>query len=519
MKPGSSARLLRRLLTNDLTLLVILALAMLVLQLLFIRRYGIFRDELYYLACSEHLAWGYVDQPPLSIALLALDRRVLGDSLFAIRLPAALAGAMTVFLTGYLTREVGGGRFAQSLAALTMLVAPVYLAISHFFSMNAFDVLLWTAAAYVFVRIVKEDSLKRWVALGVMLGLGLLNKISVLWLILGLFTALLLTPHRQALTRKGPWLAGALAGVIFLPHIVWQITHGWPTLEFIHNATTYKMAPVSVPAFFVTQWLAMNPVTAPIWLTGLFSCLFSRGGRRWRVLGYAFLTVLIILLVSGKSRPNYLSPAYPLLLAPGALAIEQYYRRKNGKWRRGAALAALILSGVVVLPFAVPVLPVADFLKYSKAIGTAPPQEEKGEKSVLPQLYADMFGWPEMVAAVARVYNRLPPADRSRCAIYASNYGEAGAIDFYGKRYGLPKAISGHNNYWLWGPRGWTGEVAILVNGCPAGLARLFANLRRADVVPGSRYSMPFERNVPIWIGRNLKIPVEQAWSKAKTYL
>jgi 4-amino-4-deoxy-L-arabinose transferase-like glycosyltransferase len=210
MKPESTARLLHRLLTSDLTLLVVLALAML-LQLLFIRQYGIFRDELYYLACSEHLAWGYVDQPLLSIALLAADRRLLGDSLFAIRLPAVLAGAMAVFLTGYLTREVGGGRFAQRLAALTMLLAPVYLAIDHYYSMNAIDVLLWTAAACVFVRVLKEDSLKRWAALGVILGLGLLNKISVLWLILGLFTALLLTPHRKALTSKDPWLAGALS--------------------------------------------------------------------------------------------------------------------------------------------------------------------------------------------------------------------------------------------------------------------------------------------------------------------
>src|SRR5262249_2757176 len=194
------------------------------------------------------------------------------------------------------------------------------------------------------------------------------------------------------------------------------------------------------------------------------------------------------------------------------LAMELFFLGRSGKRRRRAGLWTLILSGVVVSPFAVPVLPVADFLKYSKAIGTAPPQEEKGEKSVLPQLYADMFGWPGMVAAVARVYHRLPPEDRSSCAIFASNYGEAGAIDYFGKRYGLPKAISGHNNYWLWGPRGWTGEVVILVNTSPAGHERLFGSVRQVDVVR-SRYSMPYERSVPIWIGRNLKMPVEQAWS------
>src|SRR5687768_11496782 len=206
-----------------------IALATFLLHLVVIERYGIFRDELYYLACSERLTWGYVDHPPLSIAVLAAVRGLLGDSLAAIRLPAAAAHAAAVFLTSVITRELGGGRFAQALAAVAVAVAPVFLGSSHFFSMNALDLLFWALATLLLVRTLKASSRRGWLLLGVVVGLGLLNKISVLWFILGLGVGLLVTPHRKHLATPGPWLAAMAAGLLFLPHVLWQAQNGWPT--------------------------------------------------------------------------------------------------------------------------------------------------------------------------------------------------------------------------------------------------------------------------------------------------
>jgi 4-amino-4-deoxy-L-arabinose transferase-like glycosyltransferase len=234
------------------------------LHLLFLTRYGIFRDELYYLACADHMAWGYVDHPPLSIAVLWLTRAVLGDALWAIRLPPSLALAAVVGLTGWLAREVGGGKGAQALAMLAALVAPDYLAVGHFFSMNAFDVLLWTAVFCVLSRLLRAPRPALWFWFGALLGLGLLNKLSMLWLIAGVGVGLLATPPRRLFLTPGPWLAAAVTALLYAPHIAWQVANGWPTLEFIHNATTQKMAPLSPIQFILSQLLLMNPIAAPI---------------------------------------------------------------------------------------------------------------------------------------------------------------------------------------------------------------------------------------------------------------
>src|SRR6185295_17060458 len=212
------------------------ALASLALHVSALTQYGWFRDEFYYVACAARLDWGYVDHPPLSIAVMALVRLLFGDSLVAFRLVAALIGAATVYFTGRLARDLGGGRFAQALAGFAALVAPVFLGVSRFYSMNVLDLLLWTLAALALVAALRGDRAREWVVLGVVVGLGLLNKISLLWFIAGLFIGFLLTPYRRRLATPGPWIAGAIATALFVPHVVWQIAHGWPTLEFMRNA-------------------------------------------------------------------------------------------------------------------------------------------------------------------------------------------------------------------------------------------------------------------------------------------
>ncbi|HET7697093.1 MAG TPA: glycosyltransferase family 39 protein [Vicinamibacterales bacterium] len=479
-------------------------------------RYGYFRDELYYLACSDHLALGYVDHPPLSIAVLRLARLVLGDSLWAIRLPAWLAAAATVFVTGLLARQIGGARFAQILAALCVVVGPVYLGVGHFFSMNALDLLFWSVSALAFVHAISSTRPAWWVALGVLLGLGLLNKISVLWLGAGMAAVLLLTGARRHLTTAGPWLTAAIAGALFLPHVVWQIQHGWPTLEFIENATTRKMSPVAPLEFLANQIVVQHPITLPVWTAGLL-LLFRRGGQRLdaRALVWLFVVPAAILLVSGTARANYLSPAFPMIFAAGAVAIERMVQRQ---WLRAGMVVAIVAAGAVTAPAGLPVLPVETFIRYAAALRLAPRAEEKTRVGLLPQHYADQFGWPELAREVSAVYAGLSPDERGRCAILATNYGRAGAIDFFGRELGLPRAISGHNSYYLWGPRDYTGDVMIIVGGSYEDHAPDFEQVVEMRAVR-CRYCMPYEDGVRIFVCRRLKMPLRDAWRSIKDYI
>jgi 4-amino-4-deoxy-L-arabinose transferase-like glycosyltransferase len=481
-------------------------------------QYGWFRDELYYLASTRHLDWGYVEHPPLSIALLAGWTALFGSSLVAVRSLAALAGALAVLLAGLLARRMGGGHFAQALAALSVLVAPVYLGLHHDFSMNAFETLLWTLAGYLLLGALESGRRRDWLGLGVVMGLGLLNKVSVSWLAAGLLVGVLAAPQRRALLTPWPWAALGIAALIFSPHLAWQAAHGWPVREFVHNATTIKMEPTPPGRFVAQQVLGMNPLTLPIWLTGLLYALFAQGGRRWRALGVAYAVVFAILIASGTSRPNYLSPAYPMLLAPGAVVLERLFARRRWRWLAPTSVALLLASGAALAPLGMPLLPVESYVRYATALGLAPRTDERQRMGVRPQHFADMFGWDELVATVARVHRSLPPAERAQAAIFVQNYGEAGAIDVLGRRRGLPHALSGHNSYWLWGPRGATGQVTIILGGDPQENAAAFDSLTVADTVR-CRYCMPYENDRPVYVGRGIKVPLTELWPRLKHYI
>ena len=330
--------------------LTLIAGAKLVLHLLAVHQYGYFRDELYYLASTEHLAWGYVDHPPLSIALLAAIRAVLGDSLLAIRIVPALVGSATVFLTGNLAQRLGGGAFAQALAALAALFAPQFLGTNHFYSMNTFDLFFWAVAIWFLLEALDKGTSRAWISLGVTLGLALLNKISALWLCGGIALALLLTPYRRVLLRPWPAVAALVAALLFLPHILWQVREGWPTLEFMRNATTIKMSESSPLDFLLEQVLTMNPGSAPIWIAGALFGILGFHGPRGRVLGWIYVAVLVLLIAAGRSRASYLAPAYPMLFALGACSVERAASRARMGWLRTATAALVILGGLPLIP-------------------------------------------------------------------------------------------------------------------------------------------------------------------------
>ena len=425
--------------------------------------YGLFIDELYFLACGQHLSWGYVDMPPLTALQAWIVRALLGDSLLAIRLLPALAGTGLVLLTGALVRQLDGGRFAQALAAVAVLVAPFYLAFDSYLSMNSVEPLLWMGCVLMLICMIKTGDTRLWIWFGVLAGVGLENKDTMLLFGFALVAGLLMTPERRLMGSRWFFLGGMVTVLIFIPNLIWMIQHHFPHLEMLANIKRNgRNVALSPLGFFGLQILGMQPLAFPIWICGLWGFLFSEQGRPYRALGFGYLVMLLaLLLVDG--RFYYLAPAYPMLIAGGAVAIERWLATPQWRWVRPTYLSLLGVTGGLTALVVLPLLPPETYLRYTRFIRISQPKFEHRQASELPQLLADRCGWPEMVAAVAKVYNSIPVDERARTAIFGQNYGEAGAIDFYGPKLGLPKAISGHANYWYWGPREYTGKIMIVL--------------------------------------------------------
>jgi 4-amino-4-deoxy-L-arabinose transferase-like glycosyltransferase len=478
--------------------------------------YGYFRDELYFIACAQHLAAGYVDMPPMVALVARLSLATMGDSLFALRFFPALAGGVTVAIAGVLAAELGGALFAQMLAMLSVMAAPIYLGLDTILTMNSFDPIFWMGCVWALIRILKGGDRRWWLVFGAFAGLGLENKESTLFLGFALILGLALTSGRTAMFNRWFVLGGALAMLLFAPTLTWQAMHGFPMLLELNNVReSSKNAPVGWLGFFSGQILLMSPVALPIWTAGLYFVLISPRGHRWRALGIAYF-VLYALFVMLKGKIYYLAPYYPVLLAAGAVQLEQI---GADAWRpvvRYALPTLIVLAGIIIAPMAIPILPVETFIQYERLLGLKPVAMETRKTARLPQTYADMFGWPEMAATVARVYDGLPSEERRRAAIFANNYGEAAAVDFFGARYGLPKSISGHMAYYTWGPRGYDGNIVITV-GVPEGAARRYFSDVRIAANVGTEYSMPDE-HVPVLICRNPRYPLAQIWPRTRIY-
>jgi len=490
--------------------------------------YGYFRDELYYVTCSQHLAFGYVDHPPLLPALTRLTTMTLGDSLNAIRLLPALGAAGLVALVGLIARELGGGWRAVALATLAAAVAPIYLLAGGMLSTVFLDHLAWAACAFFLIRLLKTGDSRYWIAIGLAIGLGLEAKHNAAFLAIAVTAGTLLTSNRRYLKSRWLWVGATLALLVALPHLLWQMHHGWPTLEFAENASSDKNAQGAALDMVLTQLLVMLPLTAPIWLTGLWWCLFSGEGRRYRMIALLWAVPFVLFLVQGGSRSDYLTPALAPLLAAGAVGIERWRPYGQSVWFPSATMAVIAAGGIVMLPLSVTVLPTHAAESYVRALGLDEMEMEKGKTSVLPQWFADRFGWESFTATVAEVYWSLPEADRAQVAILANNYGEADAINFFGGAYGLPKAISGHNNHYLWGPGDATGEVVIAMgvneNFTDGGTAAYeswlrehFGSVERVATV-SCEHCTNEENGLPIYLLREPVRPLREMWADFKHF-
>ncbi len=463
-------------------------------------RYGYFRDELYYLDMARHLAPGYVDAPPL-VAIYAKVALLMGGSLFALRIIPAIAGAALVALTVFMAREFGGERYAQLLAGITVLFCPAFLLQDSLMTMNAFEPLFWMGCAVVVARIVRTGNSRLWLWFGVLAGLGLENKYSMLSFGFAVTLALLLTQHRREFTKQWIWMAGGVVLALFLPNLIWQIRHHFPTIEDLENVRRESKNVVLGPLAFVKeQIIDMHPILLLMWLPGLIWLLRSK----WRVLGFTFL-IFFALMELLHAKNYYLFPIYPMLFAAGAVAIERWL----SGWTRAIAVAVILLTSIPLLPIFTWMLPPERLLAYQNTLGFKPAKVETHMQSLLMQPIADQFGWPEMAREVAHIYNALPAAERVQTGIFAGNYGEAGAINQFGPQYGLPHAWSRHQNHWFWGPPPQSYKNLIVIQWSSEDVRDNCTSYQAFEHY--QRFGMG-EENTPIYLCMGAKFDIQKIW-------
>lgn len=469
-----------------------------------VRHYGYFRDELYYLDMARHLDWGYVDSAPL-IAVYAKVALLLGGSLAALRILPAVAGSALVAISMLIARELGGGKYAQFLAGFFTLVCPAVIWSDSLMTMNATEPVFWMAGILVVARILRQGDSRLWLWFGVIAGLGLENKHSTLSFGFAVTVALLLTDHRREFTNKWIWIAGAIAVVLFLPNLVWQIRHHFPTIEDLANVRREGKNVVLPPlAFLKEQIFDLGPILFPVWIAGLIWFLRD---RRWRVLGLTFV-VFFVLMEVAHAKNYYVFPIYPMLLAGGAVVIATWLA-KRGDWARAAVVAVILIASLPAIPLVTWFLPPERLLAYQEALGMKVSKSEVNHESLLPQPVADQFGWPEMVREIGGIYNSLSAEDRAQTGIWAGNYGEAGAVNLFGPQYGLPTAYSRHQNYWYWGPPPQVYTNLIVIEWSLDDVRDSCASFQPFEHY--QRFGMG-EENTPIYLCRGVTFDIRKIW-------
>ncbi|MGB7198516.1 MAG: glycosyltransferase family 39 protein [Acidobacteriaceae bacterium] len=480
--------------------------------------YGIFRDEMYYIVCGRHLAWGYVDQAPMVALQAHVAEMLFGFRHLALfRSFSGLAGAAKVFLTGILAWQLGGRRIAQVMAMVAVLIAPVYLGIDSFLSMNSFEPVFWMGCMVVALLMVAGNSPKWWLTFGVLGGMGLLNKPSMAFFLVALLIGLLLTPQRRILWSRWTLAAVALIVVIALPYLLWQIHHQWPTLVWLNNVNhSHKNVKLGPLAFVGAQIMMLNPISIFLLLPGLVWLFVAKSARGFRWIGLMYVGLLAI-MIHLLAKDYYVAPVYPVLFAAGALAWQDLFSNsRKTAWLLPAWCTVMVVLGSITLPMGIPVMPPSTWIRYTHALHLTSQNTETAKTGPLPQFYADRFGWHGLVSEVARIYNSLTPADRAKAGIFCNNYGEAAASDLFGPKYGLPPAVSGHQNYYFWGPRGYTGAVMIVVGERKSDVEKYCESVQQVGATDNP-LAMPFE-NRPIYLCRGGKGSLSAFWPNVRNW-
>jgi hypothetical protein len=485
--------------------LIYVALATVIAHLLLGGSYGFHRDELATLDDARHLAWGYVAYPPITPFFGRLSLTFFGTSLAGFRFFAAVAQGIAVILTGLMARELGGQRGAQLLAAAAAV--PFCLAGGALMQYVSFDYLFWVLTAYCVVRLLKSEDPRWWLAIGASIGLGMMTKYTMGILALGIVAGVLLTDARKYFASKWLWFGVAASLIVFLPNFLWQAQHHFISLDFLKDIHARDIR-IGRTKDFLPDQAKLTLLALPLWLAGLYYCLFSAAGRRFRMLGWMYVVPLLLFVIA-KGRGYYLAGAYPMLYAAGSVWGEQHLKSIGQTWAGFVHVVAWTALAVDILLFGVIAMPSAPvnspLWKFASKINGDLVEE---------------LGWPELTQAVAQIRDSLPASERARLGILAGNYGEGGAINLYGPNYGLPQAISGINSFWQRGYGDPPPETLIVLGISHGFLERNFSSCELAGHTPNP-YGIENEetRDHPdIYVCRGLRQSWPEFWKDFQYY-
>ncbi|MFL5859882.1 MAG: glycosyltransferase family 39 protein [Solirubrobacteraceae bacterium] len=479
-----------------LVILLSLGCVVVLLLLVFAGGYGYHRDELYFIAVGEHLAWSYPDQGPVTPLLAHLMSTLAPGSLTVLRVPSAFMAGGTVVLTGAIAHELGGRRRAQVVAASCAAVASVILVVGHLLSTSTFDLLAWSVVSWLVARMIRTGELRLWLVVGVVAGVDLLNKPLIAFLLTGLVASLLTVGPRRLLRSRWAWVGLVIAVVIWMPWLLWQAEHGWPQLK-VSSAIASGGSASSQPrwALLPFQFLLVSPVLAPVWIAGLVALMRRPRLRAFRVFAVTWILLALVFMVTG-GKPYYLAGMFPVLLGAGAIEADAWLMRGAPRLRLGSLGGAIALSGLVSAVIALPILPA----------------KQAGPVIAINADAGETIGWPDFARTVADVYRRAP----GHPVIFTSNYGEAGALDRYGPRLGLPGAYSGHNAFADWGPPHKRRGPVVAIGLDTTQLYAYFEGCRLAARVNNSAGIDNDERGTPIELCSRTRRPWSQVWTSLR---
>jgi hypothetical protein len=479
--------------------------------------YGYFIDEPYYLSCSHRLAFGYIDHPPLSIFILFVNRIIFGDSLLAIRWIPAITLSATVFISGIITKQLGGGRYAMVMTVIAVAGCPVYLLFGSFYSMNPFEILIWTLIMFYTIRILREENPKYLMVLGLLIGLGLEMKHTMITYAAGLIIGAVLSKSRKLIWNKWLFYGLLIAFVLLLPNIIWQLKNGMPSLEFYRNAMINKNIATKPMGIIIGQILFIGPIAFLVGICGLVFLLVNKDFVKYRLFGFAYLILFVLLLISQSSRPDRIAAIYPILFAAGGIAVEKYSQNVRFRIPEKVILFLLIIGAIITTPIAVPFLAPKTEAAYLSSIGFKMNLESGKANELLPQWIADRLGWKEFAEEVSSVYMSLPPEERRNTVIVSTNYGEAGALEVYSKEYPLPLVFATHNSFHSWGPPSDSVKTYIAVFVDRKDIEKRFESVIEAKV-HRCEYCSHQQQRIPIYVARGPKFSIEKEWKNFKIY-
>jgi 4-amino-4-deoxy-L-arabinose transferase-like glycosyltransferase len=478
--------------------------------------YGFFFDELYTNALSRHLAFGYVDLPPLVPALVALTRLLLGESLLAMHIVPALAGSFTLVFACLIAKEFGGKTFAVALTALGFIIVPGWLMVDSIFCYDSIDQLILVAFLFTLVRFLRTGNHRLWIVLGFIAGIACMTKMTVLFLGPGFLIALLASKYRKELLTPWPWLGAGICLVLVSPYLIWQFANHWPTIEYWRNYGSMRVYQAPIQQYVINILIYASSLLLPIWLIGLYRLFRRLNDVNYSFLGLLFLGTFVLMFLL-HATPRMIIELFIPLLAAGAVFTEEIVTGfRWQKWAKAAITGYLLVVGAVNISFSLPVIPMDLLPAVIRPFQSLyqPLREFNFGTNNPPIFLSGRVGWEDLVHEVADVYNALPPEDRTEAGIYTSLYVTAGAIDQFGPQYGLPHAVSGSLTYYLWGP-GYSWDVMIIVTDRTNIMAAFFDQCER---VGATQHEYVGSTRFYFFACRQPKVPADTIWSSVKSF-